>query len=82
MIYFLEHDADGNIYHTAFYPLATIVPLINIVTVKNGDGSLKSMAEPVGIDADSYNALISEGLDKYLFDPMTGKIVKKAATNG
>ena len=76
MIYFLEHDADGVIYHAACYPSATIVPLINVVHLKNADGTPKVLAEPVGIDAASFNTLTTEGISNYTFDSATEKIVK------
>ncbi|RZU39318.1 hypothetical protein [Edaphobacter modestus] len=80
MIYFLEHDSGGNIYHAACYPTATIVPLVNVVSLKNADGTPKVLAEPVGITADTYNTLIADGISNYTFDATTGKITKKAVT--
>jgi hypothetical protein len=77
MIYFLEHDSDGNIYHVCANPMATIVPLINVVSLKNADGTPKVLAEPVGIDEATYNILTTDGMSNYTFDATTEKIVKK-----
>jgi hypothetical protein len=81
MVYFLEHDANGVIYHVASYPLATIVPLINVIELKKKDGSIIPLAEPVGIDEDTHNMLVADGFEKYTYDVTTGTVVKKAATN-
>lgn len=82
MIYFLEHDLNGNIVHVVCDPYATIVPLINRVKVVNEDGSLEPLAEPVGIDQATHDLLITNDPRTYIFDASTETVVKKAASNG
>ncbi len=77
MIYFLEHDEAGDIYHAGADPMATIVPLINRISVKNPDGTAHPLAEPVGIDLATYDTLIAGGLESYRYDAAAGAIVKK-----
>lgn len=81
MIYFLQHDSDGEIRLSACSPLATIVPLIDMVSIKNEDGSVMELAEPVGIDADTYNRIYGK-LEQFRYDATSGQVVAKDATNG
>lgn len=93
MIYFIEHDSQENIVHACSDPMATIVPLINRVVfnddkgapLKDDGGNFLSpygfpLAEPVGIDQATYETLISDGLEKYTFNPTTGSITEKETT--
>lgn len=91
MIYFIEHDTQGNICHACADPNATIVPLINRVVFNKADGTPNKdadgkdlspsgypLAEPIGVDATTYNSLIADGINKYTCDPTTQVITKKA----
>ncbi len=90
MIYFIEHDSAGNIFHVCADPGATIVPLVNRVTfnkkdgVPNADASGNPLSpanlpllDPVGIDAATYDLLISGGMTNYTYDQATQTVVKK-----
>jgi hypothetical protein len=75
MIYFLEHDNAENICHVCANPGLTIVPLVNIVSFPN-----LILADPVGIDAATYDTLIAEGIQNFTYDAATKTVVKKPAT--
>jgi hypothetical protein len=93
MVYFIEHDEEGNIVHVCGDPEATIVPLVNRVVfgdahgnpLKDAEGAALSpfgskLLDPVGIDEATYGALCSEGARNFLYDGT--KVVKKAVANG
>lgn len=93
MLYFIEHDAAGNIVHVCGDPEATIVPLINRVVFNGPDGNPLKDAEgdflspfnsklldPVGIDKATFDALTSAGPDKYQFDG--DKVVLRTVASG
>ncbi|WP_213805768.1 hypothetical protein [Granulicella sp. dw_53] len=77
MIYFLEHDSTGFIYHVCADPDASIVPLINRVLPLNADKTPVALSLPVGIDVATYSTLVTDGMDKYTFDSATNTIVKR-----
>jgi hypothetical protein len=92
MIYFLEHDTAGNICHVCSDPSASIVPVINRVLFKKKDGTpMKDasgndlspfsvpMADPVGITAEIYAELTTDGMQNYMYDTTTNVVVKKVA---
>jgi hypothetical protein len=86
MIYFLEHDSDGNILHICGDSGVTIVPLVNRVEYKNLDAKGNQLSpanlpllDPVGIDAATYALLMKEGMSNYTYDQATKTVVKKAA---
>lgn len=92
MIYFIEHDSAGNIVHVCSDPQATIVPLINRVTFSDVNGNpLKDaqgndlspygapLRDPLGINQETFNRLMSEGATSYTCDPDSQLIYKKAS---
>ena len=92
MIYFIEHDSAENICHVCADPAATIVPLVNRVAFSKADGTPYKdasgndlspyglvLADPVGIDAATYNTLMAEGMQNFTYDTATKTVVKKVA---
>jgi hypothetical protein len=75
MIRFLEHDASGNIWHVLAAPEMTIVPLVNMVTLRNADGTEIQLEPPVGISEADFDTLMGEGSQNYLYQ--NGSIVRK-----
>lgn len=79
MIYFLEHNAAGSIFHVAGAPEMTIVPLVNIITLRNADGTEIPLELPVGISESDFDLLMSEGIQNYVY--LNGAIAKKGAAD-
>jgi hypothetical protein len=91
MIYYLEHDTAGNIHLVACNPLATIVPLINTATLLDAKGNeMKDAAtgkplskwnlpveEPVGIDQATFNLLMANKTDSYIYDVASGAVKER-----
>lgn len=95
MIFYLEHDTAGNIHLVACNPLATIVPLINTATLLDSKGNeLKDAAtgkplskwglpveEPVGIDQATFDLLMANKSDGYIYDVASGTVKERTATS-
>jgi hypothetical protein len=74
MIYFIECDATGKIWHIQQNPMATIVPLVNIATFKE-----VTLLDPVGITVAQYNTIMTGGLNNFTYDAATNTVVPKPA---
>lgn len=95
MIFYLEHDTAGNIQFVSCSPNATIVPLVNTCFLIDSKGNeIKDEAtgkplskwnlpveEPVGIDEATFNLLMSDKAENYIYDSTT-KTVKDKPKNG
>lgn len=95
MIFYLEHDSAGNIQMFACNPTATIVPLVNTSFLIDAKGNeMKDAAtgkplskwnlpveEPVGIDEATFNLLMANKSDNYIFD-RASVTVKERPKNG
>jgi hypothetical protein len=93
LIYFIEYDSAGNIFHALADPSATIVPLVNRVLfstkgVPNKDANGNDLSPsglpleaPLGVDVTTFNSLIADGIDNYTCDPTTHAITKKVVAN-
>jgi hypothetical protein len=74
MIYFIECDAQGTIWHIQSNPFATIVPLINIGAIKG-----VTLTDPVGVSAATYNMILAGGISNFTYDSATQTVVSKVA---
>lgn len=91
MIYYLEHDSAGNIQMVACNPLATIVPLVNTTFLIDAKGNeMKDAAtgkplskwglpveEPVGIEQATFNLLMENKADNYIYDVTSGTVKER-----
>ncbi|WP_433963676.1 hypothetical protein [Tunturiibacter gelidiferens] len=79
MIYYLEHDSAGNIYHVACSIDATITPLVPMAILKDAKGDLITpFADPVGITSEQFNQLLNHN-DDFVYDIATETIVPRVA---
>jgi hypothetical protein len=82
MIYYLEYDSTGTIYHAAADVAMTIVPLIPIAILKDASGNLITpFADPVGISAATYNMIVSGGIDNFIYDLTTSTVIPRVPAN-
>jgi hypothetical protein len=92
MIYFIEHDVDGSIYHVVCDPKATIVPLVNRAKFSTVDGTVfkdaagndlspynRPICDPVGITVNIYNQLVTGGVENFTYDITKQIVVPKVA---
>jgi hypothetical protein len=95
MIFYIEHDQAGNIVHVARDVQATIVPLINRIVFCDSSGNpLRSssgapassygseMVDPVEIDEEIYDMLISQDAKNFIFDQTSQTVTKRVVESG
>jgi hypothetical protein len=80
MIYFIECDAQGTIWHMQANPFATIVPLVNIAEkLIDSKGTPIVLTDPVGVSAATYNTIMTGGITNFIYDSATQTVVPKVA---
>lgn len=81
MVYFIECDAAGSIWHIQSNPFITIVPLINIANdVTTVDGPV-TLVDPIGVTAATYTMILAGGINNYTYDFATETVIPKAPAN-
>jgi hypothetical protein len=80
MIYFIECDSAGNIWHIQANPFATIVPLVNIVEkLTDSKGNPIVLTDPIGVTASVYSTILAGGCHNFTYDTATETVIPKAA---
>ena len=81
MIYFIECDAEGNIWHYQANPQITIVPLVNIASIQSAKDVPVQLTDPIGVSAATYNMIVSGGCENFSYDAVTQTVIPKVKPN-
>lgn len=89
MVSYIEVDTAGNIVNTVQDPLATIVPLVNIIGYRDSNGAPlvdsqgrpigpygNSVLLPIGITETQFNQLVLGGIPNFTYSTPSGLVTK------